>query len=171
MNHNKRLFCNACREELSLKSSSLRNHFQSSKHIEGKKRLDRKEAREKDIAEALKGFNSQNHLKGETLPENQQVFRVKVVTCFLRTGVPLSKLTYFHELLEESTFRMSDRRHMSDLIPFILHEEQAQIKKEIDGKYVSVIFDGTTRMGEALAVVLRFVDDEEWVIKQRLVRL
>ena len=84
VNHNKHLFCHACREELSLKSSSLHSHFQSSKNIEGKKRQDRKKAREKDIAELLKGFNSQNHLKGGTLPENQQVFRVKIVTCFLR---------------------------------------------------------------------------------------
>ena len=51
------LFCYACREELSLKSSSLHNHFQSSKHIEGKKRLDRKKP-EKDLAEAFKRFNA-----------------------------------------------------------------------------------------------------------------
>ena len=57
-------------------------------------------------------------------------------------------------------------------IYFLLFSKKSkQIKKEINGKYVSVIFDGTTRMGEALAVVLRFVDDEEWVLKQRLVHL
>ena len=33
---------------------------------------------------------------------------------------------------------------MFDLIPFILNEEIAQIKSEIKGKFVSVIFDGTT---------------------------
>ena len=60
---------------------------------------------------------------------------------------------------------------MSDLIPFIVQEEQTQNKKEIEGKCVSVIFDGTTRMGEALAVVLCFVDNEQWVIQQQLVRL
>ena len=58
------------------------------------------------------------------------------------------------QAFEESTFHTSDRRHMLDLIPFILHEEQVQIKEEIDGKYVSVIFDGTTHMGEVLVVVL-----------------
>jgi hypothetical protein len=42
-------------------------------------------------------------------------------------------------------FRTSDCRHMSDLIPFILQEEQAQIKKEMDGKYISVIFDAWGR--------------------------
>ena len=56
VNLNKKLFCCACREELSLKLSSLRNHFQSTKHIDGKKRLEKKEAREKDIVEALKVY-------------------------------------------------------------------------------------------------------------------
>ena len=36
---------------------------------------------------------------------------------------------------------------------------------------MSVIFDGTTRRGEALAVVLRFVDNKQWVILQHLVCL
>lgn len=43
------------------------------------------------------------------------------------------------------------------------------IREEIKGKFVSVIFDGTSRLGEVLAVVLRYVEDYE--IKQRLVRL
>ena len=171
VNHNKKLFCEACREELSLKSSSLRNHFRSTKHVEGKKRIARKEARERDIAEALKVYNADNHLKGEIVPESQQVYPVKVVTCFLRAGVPLSKFSCFCELLEESAFCTSDRRHMSDLIPFVIQQDQAEIKKEVNGKCVSVVFDGTTRMEEVLAVVLRFIDKEEWVMKQRLLHV
>lgn len=41
---------------------------------------------------------------------------------------------------------MSDRRHMSDLIPFVLQQEQAKIKGEIEGHHVSIIFDGTTHL-------------------------
>ena len=36
---------------------------------------------------------------------------------------------------------------MSDLIPFVIQQEQAEIKKEVNGKCVSVVFDGTTRIG------------------------
>ena len=57
---------------------------------------------------------------------------------------------------------------MSDLVPFILQEEQAQIKDEISDKAVGV--DGTTRLGEALAIVLRFVS-ESWSVEQRLIRV
>ena len=34
----------------------------------------------------------------------------------------------------------------------------------------SVIFDGSTRQGKAIAIVVRFIDDE-WVITQRLIRI
>ena len=59
---------------------------------------------------------------------------------------------------------------MSDLIPFVLKEEQQRVKQEIDSKCVSVIFDGTSRLGEALAVVLCFIR-ENWTIEQRLLHV
>ena len=49
-------------------------------------------------------------------------------------------------------------------------EEEEMIKGEISGHNVSVIFDGTTRLGEALVIVVRFIT-ADWEIKQRLVRL
>ena len=36
-----------------------------------------KEAREQHIAKALTKYNEKEHLRGETLPEEQQVYRVK----------------------------------------------------------------------------------------------
>lgn len=165
-----RLFCSACREEVSLKSSVIANHVKSSKHKAGKARLEKKEARESDIASALRAHNEAVHLRGETLPEQQQVFRVKVVTCFLRAAIPLNKVDTFRDLLEETAFRLTDRRHMADYVPFILQEEQARIRQEVQNRHVSVIFDGTSRLGEALAIVLRFISDE-FSVEQRLVRL
>ena len=47
---------------------------------------------------------------------------------------------------------------MSDLIPFVLNEERRQIKTEIVRLPVAVIFDGTSHLGDALAIILRFVD-------------
>ena len=59
---------------------------------------------------------------------------------------------------------------MCDLIPLILHDEHKKTK-EISGQSLSVIFDGTSRMGEeALAIVIRFVS-EGWQNQQRLIRL
>ena len=164
------LFCSACREQLSLKRSIIKNHIQSSKHHKSLQRMKHKEARERDIAESLRKYNQDVHPRGETLPEEQQIYRVKVVSTFLKAGVPLSKMDSFRDLLEENAFRLTDRRNMQDYVPFILKEEETRIQPEIDGQQLSVIIDGTSRLGEALAVVLRFVNSD-WSVQQRLVRV
>ena len=165
-----KLFCTACREELGLKRSTIMNHIRSKKHESSKKKLEKKELREKDIADSLVSYNAKEHLSGETLPEQQQVYRVKVVMAFLRAGVPLSKLDCFRDLLEENGYRLIDRRHTFDLVPFVQKEEESSIRKELTGNYLSVIFDGTSRLGEALAIVVRYVDDN-FKIEQRLIRM
>ena len=163
-----KLFCSVCREELSLKLSIIKSHVESAKHARNKQQLKKKQCREHDITQAFKVYEQEVHPTGESLPEAHKLWRVKVVTTFLRAGVPLAKIDQFRDLLEEHAYSLSDRRGMCDLIPFIQSEEQQQIKTELEGKKVSVIFDGTTRLGEALVIVLRFIDG--FVIKQRLVR-
>ena len=60
---------------------------------------------------------------------------------------------------------------MSDLIPFVHSEETKRIKSEIKGVPVSVIFDGTSQLGEALAIILHFISPSNFTILQRLVKL
>ena len=161
-----KLFCEACREILSVKSSTLANHMKSAKHLDGKKKIKEKESQQQSIADAIsRRYNEVNHLRGENNPKEHNVYRVKVV----EAGVCLSKLECFRPILEEGGYCLVDRRVMQDPIPFILQQEKSIIKKEVDGQYVSVIFDGTTRLGEVLAVILRMVNG--WTIQQRLVRL
>lgn len=165
-----KLFCNGCREELSLKRSSINNHVKCSKHKERKEKLATRDKREKDIAKALQKHNEETHLVGETLPEAQQVFRVKVVQAFLKAGVPLNKVDCFKDVLEHNAYRLTDKRNLFDLVPFIQQQEQTRLQEKIKGKNVSVIFDGTSRLGEALAIVMRYITDD-WKIEQTLIRL
>lgn len=62
-----KLFCQACREELSLKKSVIINHLKSNK---GKEKLKAKQKRARDIAESLRKYTEEIHPVGETLPEN-----------------------------------------------------------------------------------------------------
>ena len=159
----KKFFYEACKEEVSMKCSSVRNHIKSYKHKSIREKLACKETQAKDIATSLTKHNEEVHLKGEMLPEQQQVFRVKVVTVFLLAAVPLNKLACFRDVLEGGAYRLTDRQNMSDLVPFILKQEQKLFREEINGKYVSVILDGITRLGEALAIVLHVVG-KGWTI-------
>ena len=60
---------------------------------------------------------------------------------------------------------------MNDLIPAVLEKEKEKLKAELHNvKETSIIFDGTARLGEALAIVLRFVQ-EDCKPTQRLVCL
>ena len=100
-----RLFCKACRETLSLKRSTVANHVKSTKHQQSKGKLQKKEAREKDIASALKRYDETTQPKEQTLPDEQRIYRVKVMMAFLRAGIPISKLEYLRDILEENALR------------------------------------------------------------------
>ena len=162
-----KLFCTACREEVALKKSVVELHVKSEKHKKGKIKLAMKEKREQDIVKALGAYDEEVHLVGETLPTDQCVFRIRVVSTFLKAGVPLCKIDQFRDILEEGGgYCLAERCPMSNLIPFILLEEKHRLREELNGKDVAVIFDGTSRLGEALVVVLRFMHD--WYPEQRL---
>ena len=73
----------------------------------------------------------------------------------------LSKIDHLRSFLEKYGHRLTAHGHLSQMIPSIIEKEKETLKSElslVDG--YSVIFDGTTRLGEALAIVVRFVDDE-----------
>jgi len=164
-----KLFCNACREEVNVKKSSVRNHIQSTKHKNGNAALITKNKKERTIAETIQQHNKEEHVRGETMSIEQQVYRVKIVECFLKAAVPLNKLQHFRTLFEETGYRLTDRRRMADLISLVLKQERSKIHGELFGQDVSAIFDGTSRLGEALAV-LRFVTSK-WTIEQCLMKV
>ena len=39
---------------------------------------------------------------------------------FLLGGIPINKISFFRELLEENALRLTVRSHMANLIPFIV---------------------------------------------------
>ena len=77
-----------------------------------------------------------------------------MVTSFLKAGVPLSKLRYFREVLEQHAYKLADERGMFDLIPFVLAEVRKRLKAELEGHNISLIFDGTSCLGEALDLIV-----------------
>lgn len=153
-----------------MKSSVITGHVKSSKHNAGKSRLEAKKKQNMEIAEALKLHDDKNNPKGESLPDNPRVYRVKVVRTFLSASVPISKIPLFRDFLRNFGYRLTDQCRMTDMVPLILPQEKEKIKNEIAGKYLSLIFDGTTRLGEVFVIVIRFVDSN-WDIQQRLIKV
>ena len=55
------------------------------------------------------------------------------------------------------------------MIPAVLAKEKETLKSELSSaNSFSVIFDGSTRLGEALAIIVRYIDGN-WNLEQRLV--
>ena len=98
--------------------------------MERKLKLQQRKVNDSDIAQSLKRYNAEVHGRGETLPEQQQVFRIKVIKTFLQAGVPLCKVDIFCDLFEETDYRLTDQRFLFDLIPFILEEEKVRIQQQ-----------------------------------------
>ena len=98
-----------------------------------------------------------------------RVYRVRVVEQFLKSGIPMSKIDSLRSLLEEGSQRLTHSSHLSEQTQLIYSEEKKMIKNEIKDHDVSFIFDGSTRLGKALGIVLRFFS--EGCIVQRLVKI
>ena len=118
----------------------------------------------------MSSYDKEVHPQGETLPEKERVFRIEVVETFLKAGVPLSKTSKFRSLLEKYATRLADRTVLACFIPLILAREKDVLKSVIGGKDLSVMFDGSTRLGEALVIVIRYLDSD-WTMWQVLTRL
>ena len=94
----------------------------------------------------------------------QRVYRFKVVRTFLKAGVAINNIDQFEENFEEQGYSLSHSSNLSSMIDVI--KEKDKVKKEIAGRNVSIIFDGTTHVAEALNIILRFVSDD-WKIEQQ----
>ena len=118
------------------------------------KQLKEIKRREHDLGEMTRSRDKEVHPVAEDLSIKCRIFCIKVLTTFLKAGVPLNRLDVFRPLLEESGIRLTNRTNMAQLIPVIQEEGKKRKKGEITGQELSLTFDGTTRSGEALAINL-----------------
>lgn len=85
------------------------------------------------------------------------------------SGTPLQRLEFFRPMLERDGLSLSDHSHMRSYIPKIEAAEFCILKKEIKGQYLSVSFDGTSRLGEAVNITGRWCTSS-FEIENRLLR-
>ena len=168
-----KLFCDICRHEVSLVKSVLTKHISSSKHVDGKEEKRKKEGNRKQDLIDTHAFIDKNMAKGSTLSDSTLAFRIDCLKTFMSGGVPLFKLDHFRPLLEQHGERLTASQHMADLIPMIRDKEVGDTKAFLSNRkyrHISIIFDGTTHVCEAMAIIARCVD-EDFTIHQRLINI
>lgn len=131
---NNKLFCSAFREEIALKKSTIKNHLNSGgKHKKAKEELEKKHARERNIAEVLRAYDQEvPPTSSASVSMDARVYRVRVVEQFLKSGIPIAKIDCLRPILEEGSYRLTHCSHLSEYIPVIYAEEKKRIRSEIE---------------------------------------
>ena len=88
-------------------------------------------------------------------------YRLKVVTEFFKAGIPIVKTDVLRSLLEKNGYRLTGSSNLGQYVSMALKQEIEQIKQELKmpgqvglTRDISVIFDRSTRQGEAIAIIL-----------------
>ena len=94
---------------------------------------------------------------------------------FLKSEIHIRKIDMLCPLLEKSGYQLTSSTNLGQYIDLIFKQEVARIKKKLSlpgdvevTRDVSVIFDGSTRQGEAIAAIVCFIDDG-WNTMLRLI--
>ena len=156
----RKLRCDACSEELSMKKSSIKKHIESRKHKNGLSDIRKNKSRNQTIVACFQRKDKRENTPGSTLPAHMRLFRFGVVESFLNGGIPLAKTDSLRPVLEKHGHRLSSTRKRKGQAP---GRTQRCERGKCD-------FDGTARLGEALVIIIRFVQ-ENFVPTQRLIRL
>ena len=161
------LRCDACKETISKKKSSVKKHVASAKHIKALENIKKSKMKDQNIKDLLAKTSGKE--KGSTLPEDMRLYRYELVEALLKAGIPLLKVDILRPFLEKYGHRLTS--HLAEFIPMIRQREIDLVKSEVAANSAfSVIFDGSTTLGEALVIVVRYID-KDWNIQQRLLKL
>ena len=167
---NAKLFCRSCREEISLVYSILKGHVSSNKHQANKVSYNKgetdKEERKAFMDDYYKEYPDE---AGSSIDLETTAFRWEVVEVCLENGIPLEKVRgRLRKLFEKGGRALADPANLKPFIPKIQKKEIKLIREETAGQFLTITFDGTTRMGEAMSVCGRFVDGDFSAISNRL---
>jgi hypothetical protein len=146
----------------------LKNHLASNKHLISSRKRRESALKQTDLIAFVEQCQESDLLapgEGSKLDSKQVAFRLTVLDTFLSAGCSLGKIDACRDLLEHSGFALTDSSHMRQLIPVLMKNKLQTLTSMLDGRYVSIIFDGTPHVGELLMVFARFWMDGAFVQK------
>lgn len=120
----------------------------------------------RSMAKALEVWKKNSpDLEGSTLGTQTDLFRLETVSVFMACGLPLSKIDGLRDYLQKhSKLQLTDVSHLRTYVTLVRNIEVDRIKASVqNSKYLSVIFDGSSRVDEVLAVILRYVTKGNYV--------
>jgi len=104
--------------------------------------------------------------EGARLDPMEQAWRLKAFRTVLENGLPLRAIDGFASLLEQAHrnprfFALPESSHLArGMLPALSATMSSEIRECLAGKVACAIWDGATRCGEVLVVVIRAVDED-----------
>lgn len=123
------------------------------------------------MAELGQYFQANPNLAGGTnVTCMDQLYRYRVVESLLAAGIPIEKADHLQVLFERSGRSSVKSPHLRPYIPKVEANERAKLVQEVMKMLVVIIFDGTTRIGELMNAIARWISYDFYIV-QRLVVL
>ena len=165
-----KLFCRCCKVQLPLIKSSITHHLKTEKHKVNHEQWLSKNGEDSEIKEYLTEYFEQHKDEAHgTLDADLLLYRYRTVESCMAKGIPIEKIDGLRPLLERAGKSLTDSSHLRTFIPKIEERELAKLRVEHENEFVAIIFDGTTRLGEAINVCTRFCPADFSAIFKRLV--
>ena len=164
------LHCSACKCNIQNIKSTIDAHVATAKHKANVEKVQGRIGSERDLhSELVSYYMDHPDERGSSVAPEVTVYRMLVVQAFLAAGIPLSKVDELRGLLERYGHPLTAAANLRQLVPKVEAREIETVMQDVDGQYLSLAFDGTTRLGEAVNVVGRFCSSD-FVITRRLLR-
>jgi hypothetical protein len=168
------LYCTVCLIHVNPKGSAFKKHMEGKTgHMQRVAELPKKKQDENKMRTAMKEYLFKHpDLRGVGVTMDTHTFRLEALAALFDAGIPMSKIDDLRPFLEKWTKQsLTGRQHLGMYVEALAAAELKDILELVkECQAVSVIFDGTTRVDEVLAVVFRFVKDD-FSIVQKLVSL
>jgi hypothetical protein len=94
---------------------------------------------------------------GAGISDHDHTMRYRVTQCVVSLGIPTRKMDGLRHLVERGGCQLAhSSRMVQQYVPMIEEEETELLRAEVVGQHVSIMFDGTSRLGEAINIIFRW---------------
>lgn len=164
--------CRCCPKKLQNILGSIKTHVSSTAHQDALHKYKKRNMGDDGVAKFLhEYFKKHPREKDSSVDDECQLYRWRAVEACMYAGIPLSKVDTMRTLLERGgTVSLTASSNLGTYIPKIEMFEYERLMNELKGQSVCLIYDGTTRLGECTAVLMRWCT-HDFQLKQRLIAL
>ena len=143
VNSNGMLFCDCCRETLSIHRGGVSKHCGCEKHLKAKAAKVGSTGKAQKILKSIESFKEATRISGVTnMSDKEKRFRYDVLFFFLNSGDPLESIDAHRPMLEKHVTKITESTHLTWLLPIV----NILVKSMKNGNITTEIIDTSSRV-------------------------